>query len=156
MPDSRCGAPRCASIPSPPPLRHAPFKRDRFSHISFSPSPIFSVACPRDLMRQVDVDLGSIGERMAIRTAVHGGNMDAAISRLNDLNPEILETNSSLLFSLHQQRLIEFIRAGALQQVRCLACGRVALRTHARGHARRRAAPCPFQEVTSTRLISAC
>ena len=107
-------------------------------------------------MRQVDADLGSIGERMAIRTAVHGGNMDAAISRLNDLNPEILETNSSLLFSLHQQRLIEFIRAGALQQVRCLACGRVALRTHARGHARRRAAPCPFQEVTSTRLILAC
>ncbi|EKX41271.1 hypothetical protein GUITHDRAFT_158234 [Guillardia theta CCMP2712] len=65
---------------------------------------------------KADVDLNSIGDRMQIRAAVHHGNIADAIERVNDLNPEILETNVGLLFKLQQQRLIEMIREGKVQE----------------------------------------
>lgn len=49
---------------------------------------------------------------MAIRSAIQSGDVDRAMERVNDLNPEILETNPSLYFHLQQQRLIELIRQG--------------------------------------------
>ncbi|KAF8071073.1 GID8 [Scenedesmus sp. PABB004] len=58
------------------------------------------------------VELGSITDRMEIRKAVQSGQVEEAISRVNDLNPEILEEQAPLLFHLQQQRLIELIRAG--------------------------------------------
>ena len=42
--------------------------------------------------------------------------MDTAIARLNDMNPEILETNPSLLFRIKQQRLFELIRASNVSE----------------------------------------
>jgi hypothetical protein len=62
------------------------------------------------------LDMAAIADRMAIRSAVHGGGMDTAIARLNDMNPEILETNPSLLFRIKQQRLIELIRASSVSE----------------------------------------
>ncbi|KAJ1473759.1 hypothetical protein T484DRAFT_1834966 [Baffinella frigidus] len=41
---------------------------------------------------KAEVDLSSISDRMLIRSAVHGGEIQGAIERVNDLNPEILET----------------------------------------------------------------
>ncbi|KAF7721790.1 Glucose-induced degradation complex subunit [Apophysomyces ossiformis] len=65
------------------------------------------------------VDLESIQERMEIRHAIQSGDVDTAIELVNDLNPEILDTNPRLFFHLQQQRLIELIRkndfAGALE-----------------------------------------
>ncbi|KAJ2960992.1 hypothetical protein NQZ79_g3769 [Umbelopsis isabellina] len=58
------------------------------------------------------VDIASIQDRMDIRRAVQSGNVDAAIERVNDLNPDILDTNPHLFFHLQQQRLIELIRRG--------------------------------------------
>ncbi|CAO3696915.1 unnamed protein product [Umbelopsis ramanniana] len=58
------------------------------------------------------VDIASIQDRMDIRRAVQAGNVDAAIERVNDLNPDILDTNPQLFFHLQQQRLIELIRRG--------------------------------------------
>ncbi|ORX42436.1 hypothetical protein DM01DRAFT_1341054 [Hesseltinella vesiculosa] len=58
------------------------------------------------------VDLLSIQERREIRHAVQAGDIDAAIDLVNDLNPEILDTNPKLYFHLQQQRLIELIRQG--------------------------------------------
>ncbi|ORZ24716.1 CTLH/CRA C-terminal to lish motif domain-domain-containing protein [Absidia repens] len=58
------------------------------------------------------VDLQSIQERREIRHAVQSGDIDAAIDLVNDLNPEILDTNPKLYFHLQQQRLIELIRKG--------------------------------------------
>ncbi|KAJ3375456.1 hypothetical protein GGF31_004574 [Allomyces arbusculus] len=58
------------------------------------------------------VDLASIHDRMTIRTAIDNGRVDDAMERLNDLDPEILDTNPQLYFHLQQQRLIETIRAG--------------------------------------------
>ena len=35
------------------------------------------------------VDLGAITDRMEIRKAVQSGNMEEAIERVNDLNPQV-------------------------------------------------------------------
>ncbi|KAF9975231.1 Glucose-induced degradation complex subunit, partial [Actinomortierella ambigua] len=60
------------------------------------------------------VNLESIQDRMIVRTAIQRGNIEAAIDRVNDLNPEILDTNPKLFFHLQQQRLIELIREGKI------------------------------------------
>ncbi|KAJ1936603.1 hypothetical protein EC988_008147 [Linderina pennispora] len=61
---------------------------------------------------QTQVDLGSIEERMQIRYAVQSGDIRLAIERVNDLNPDLLETDARLYFRLQQQHLIELIRQG--------------------------------------------
>ncbi|KAG2220268.1 hypothetical protein INT45_009883 [Circinella minor] len=58
------------------------------------------------------IDLESIQERMEIRHAIQSGDVDTAIELVNDVNPEILDTNPELFFHLQQQRLIEMIRNG--------------------------------------------
>lgn len=62
------------------------------------------------------VDLSSIADRTAIRKAVQSGDVEDAIERVNDLNPEILEERAHLFFHLQQQRLIELIRAGSVEE----------------------------------------
>eukprot|EP00249_Psilotum_nudum_P021301 c28059_g1_i2 orf=436-1125(-) len=62
-----------------------------------------------------DIDLGTITDRMAVSKAVHCGNVEDAIEKVNDLNPEILDTNPQLFFHLQQQRLIELIRNGKVE-----------------------------------------
>jgi hypothetical protein len=64
---------------------------------------------------QPELELASIDERMKIRSAVQTGDMEGAISLVNDLNPEILDTNPRLYFHLQQQRLIELIRTNNTQ-----------------------------------------
>ncbi|KAM9949261.1 hypothetical protein ACTFIT_010467 [Dictyostelium discoideum] len=61
---------------------------------------------------QTTVDLASIADRMAIRSAIQCGDVEKGIEIVNDLNPEILDTNPQLYFHLQQQKLIELIRKG--------------------------------------------
>ncbi|KAM9989649.1 hypothetical protein ACTFIY_005676 [Dictyostelium cf. discoideum] len=61
---------------------------------------------------QTTVDLASIADRMAIRSAIQCGDIEKGIEIVNDLNPEILDTNPQLYFHLQQQKLIELIRKG--------------------------------------------
>ncbi|KAJ3056680.1 hypothetical protein HK097_005081 [Rhizophlyctis rosea] len=60
------------------------------------------------------IDLASIEDRMNIRNAVQAGDIEDAIERVNDLDPEILDMNPRLYFHLQQQKLIEFIRNGRI------------------------------------------
>ncbi|KAI0639677.1 CTLH/CRA C-terminal to lish motif domain-containing protein [Trametes polyzona] len=62
------------------------------------------------------VDFESIENRMNIREALQRGDVGDAITRVNDLNPEILDTNPSLYFKLQQQKLIEYIRQGKVAE----------------------------------------
>ncbi|BDD55769.1 hypothetical protein MAP00_001256 [Monascus purpureus] len=59
------------------------------------------------------VDFESIQERVDIRTAIHSGDIKTAIEKINELNPQILDENPSLHFSLLRLQLIELIRASA-------------------------------------------
>ncbi|KAL3519682.1 hypothetical protein ACH5RR_017831 [Cinchona calisaya] len=63
-----------------------------------------------------DIDLATITDRMAVKKAVQSGNVEDAIEKVNDLNPEILDTNPHLFFHLQQQRLIELIRNGKVAE----------------------------------------
>ncbi|KAF8093349.1 hypothetical protein N665_0384s0034 [Sinapis alba] len=62
------------------------------------------------------IDLATITDRMAVKKAVQNGNVEDAIEKVNDLNPEILDTNPELFFHLQQQRLIELIRQGKTEE----------------------------------------
>ncbi|KAJ3068942.1 hypothetical protein HDU98_007958 [Podochytrium sp. JEL0797] len=62
------------------------------------------------------VDLSSIEERMKIRAAIQEGKIDEAMERVNELDPEILDSDPRLYFHLQQQKLIEFIRVGKISE----------------------------------------
>ncbi|KAF5843313.1 CTLH/CRA C-terminal to lish motif domain-containing protein [Dunaliella salina] len=63
-----------------------------------------------------NVELSSITDRMEVRRALQSGSVEEAIDRVNDINPEILESHPELLFHLQQQRLIELIRSGRTEE----------------------------------------
>lgn len=65
---------------------------------------------------QTTVDVSSIQDRMTIRTAVQSGAVEDAMEKVNDLDPEILDTNPRLFFHLQQQKLIELIRQGKINE----------------------------------------
>jgi len=73
-------------------------------------------------------DYESIESRMNIRDAVQRGDVEEAIERTNDLNPEILDTNPLLYFHLQQQRLIEHIRHGRVLEALTFAQSELAPR----------------------------
>jgi len=75
------------------------------------------------------VDLDSIERRMNIRDAIYRGDVEDAIEKVNDLNPEILETNPSLYFHLQQQKLIEHIRHGRTTEALVFAQSELAPRS---------------------------
>jgi len=64
-----------------------------------------------------DIEMEGIQERMEIRSAIQRGMIDDGISKVNNLNPEILESNEGLIFHLKKQRLIELIRDGNIDAV---------------------------------------
>ncbi|KAH8728695.1 CTLH/CRA C-terminal to lish motif domain-containing protein [Phaeosphaeriaceae sp. PMI808] len=53
----------------------------------------------------------SIQSRVEIRRAIHAGDIDTAITKINDLNPQILDTDPALHFALLRLQLIELIRS---------------------------------------------
>ena len=59
---------------------------------------------------EAGVDLSVLENRMEIRKAIMKGQIDTAISLINDLDPEILDTNKKLNFRLRLQKLVEFIK----------------------------------------------
>lgn len=61
-------------------------------------------------------ELSRIEDRMQIRSLVQMGKIEDAVEMVNDFDPEILDTNPKLYFHLQQQRLIELIRRGNLEE----------------------------------------
>jgi len=60
---------------------------------------------------QLPLEEESIQSRVEIRQAIHTGEIDTAITKINDLNPQILDTDPALHFALLRLQLIELIRA---------------------------------------------
>jgi len=56
-------------------------------------------------------DLDDIKNRVRIRDAIHAGSAADAIEMINELDPELLDANHLLHFSLLQLQLIEIIRS---------------------------------------------
>jgi hypothetical protein len=60
-------------------------------------------------------ELAAIEERMHVRAAIQRGALSEAISRINDLEPDLLDSHPRLAFHLQQQRMIELIKAGKIE-----------------------------------------
>jgi len=60
---------------------------------------------------QPSADAEAIQQRVGIRNAIHAGDIQLAIERINELNPQVLDTDPVLHFSLLRLQLIELIRA---------------------------------------------
>lgn len=74
--------------------------------------------------------MDSISDRVTIRSSIQKGDVQTAIEKVNDLNPEvswstskqythlfkILDKNPKLYFQLKQQQLIELIREGKIDE----------------------------------------
>jgi len=59
---------------------------------------------------QPKADMSCIQERVEIRESIHRGDLQAAIELINELNPELLDTDRKLHFSLLRLQLVELIR----------------------------------------------
>lgn len=55
--------------------------------------------------------LDSVHDRMVIKSLILTGSIQQAIEKINDVDPELLDTNAALHFSLLRLQLIELIRA---------------------------------------------
>ncbi|KAF4584224.1 ran binding protein in the microtubule-organising centre [Ophiocordyceps camponoti-floridani] len=60
---------------------------------------------------QPQQDCASIRTRQEIQNFIHSGNIQSAIETLNDLDPQILDDDKALHFSLLRLQLIELIRS---------------------------------------------
>jgi len=65
--------------------------------------------------------LDALDNRIQIREAVQNGLIDDAIDLTNTLNPEILDSKPHLYFHLQQQKLIELIRSGSVDDALAFA-----------------------------------
>merc|ERR1711976_469954 len=65
---------------------------------------------------QPSVDLDTLDERIKIREAIQNGQIQQAISLVNDIHPELLDNNRYLYFHLQQQQLIELIRQQRVEE----------------------------------------
>ncbi|KAJ3475033.1 hypothetical protein NLG97_g9602 [Lecanicillium saksenae] len=60
---------------------------------------------------QPQQDMASIRARQEIQNCIHSGNIQSAIETLNELDPDILDADKALHFSLLRLQLVELIRA---------------------------------------------
>lgn len=59
---------------------------------------------------QPQADIESIQDRVDIHNSIYSGNIQSAIEKINELNPQILDCNPALHFALLQLQLVELIR----------------------------------------------
>eukprot|EP01023_Acetabularia_acetabulum_P014651 TRINITY_DN1715_c1_g1_i2.p1 TRINITY_DN1715_c1_g1~~TRINITY_DN1715_c1_g1_i2.p1 ORF type:complete len:303 (-),score=33.74 TRINITY_DN1715_c1_g1_i2:1209-1982(-) len=57
-----------------------------------------------------------VNERQKIRRCIRKGDIDGAIELINNLDPEILDQNPKMYFSLYQQKFLELMRMGKLEE----------------------------------------
>lgn len=60
---------------------------------------------------QLPFEEETIQARVEVRRAIHAGDIESAITMINDLDPQILDTDASLHFALLRLQLIELIRS---------------------------------------------
>ncbi|KIV93383.1 hypothetical protein, variant [Exophiala mesophila] len=59
---------------------------------------------------QPNANISGIQERVQIRESIHRGDLQVAIELINELNPDLLDTDKKLHFSLLRLQLVEIIR----------------------------------------------
>lgn len=78
-------------------------------------------------IHKTQADLSSIEDRMLIRSAIQSGDIPQAITRINDFDPEILDSTPQIFFHLLMQRMIESIRGERWEEALRMAQGELAV-----------------------------
>lgn len=63
------------------------------------------------------VNMAIMDDQIKIRDAIEEGSIQNAVELVNEVDPEILDTNSKLYFHLQQQQLLELIKKGDMEKV---------------------------------------
>ena len=73
-----------------------------------------------EFQRETGIDPGLdenvMDQQIRIRKAVEAGNIQMAVEAVNQLDPEILDTNSQLFFHLQLQQLLEYLKEGDVER----------------------------------------
>jgi glucose-induced degradation protein 8 len=72
------------------------------------------------------MDFDLIDKRREIRILIQEGKIVEAVEMINDINPEILDNNDELYFSLKKQKLIELILNNKTEEALQFAQGVIA------------------------------
>lgn len=75
-----------------------------------------------------EVNMNSMDDQIKIRDAIEGGRIQDAVEMVNNVDPEILDTNQTLYFHLQQQQLLELIKAGDMSRMLEYACSELSAR----------------------------
>lgn len=76
--------------------------------------------------------LGAIDDRMYIRSAIQRGDIDDAVGKVNDLYPDLLDGHPRIAFHLQQQRIVEMLRVGRVEEA--LESAQEELASRSEGH----------------------
>ena len=63
-----------------------------------------------------EMDHELIDARIEVRRMIENGEIEEAIKKVNNINPEIMETNPELYFEMKRQQLVELIKGGKLEE----------------------------------------
>lgn len=74
------------------------------------------------------VNMASMDDQIKIREAIEAGRIQDAVELVNDVDPEILDTNPTLYFHLQQQQLLELIKTGDMERMLEYACTELSAR----------------------------
>jgi len=74
------------------------------------------------------VNVNSMEDQTNIREAVEAGRIQDAMEMVNNVDPEILDTNQTLYFHLQQQQLLELIKTGDMSRTLDYACSELSAR----------------------------
>ena len=74
------------------------------------------------------VNVNSMEDQTNIRQAVEAGRIQDAVEMVNNVDPEILDTNQALYFHLQQQQLLELIKTGDMSRTLDYACSELSAR----------------------------
>ena len=57
-----------------------------------------------------------IDDRIEVRKMLENGQVESAIKKLNQINPEILDSDRELYFEMKRQQLVELIKQNKLEE----------------------------------------
>ena len=63
-----------------------------------------------------EMDERLIDERIEVRKMIERGEIEEAIKKMNEINPEILDTDRELYFEMKRQQLVELIKQNKLEE----------------------------------------
>lgn len=72
-----------------------------------------------------EVDLSTLDNRILIRDAVQSGKIQESINLINQLHPDLLDSDRHLYFHLQQLHLIELIRNGNIEDALTFAQNKI-------------------------------